>query len=369
MRSSRVLAVLASGAVAAGLVSAPANAAPSQVQDVFAEGLAGPLTIAVHDGGTQITATQSFAGLLTRHDQRGGTTVLVAGNGPDTEIVGVSLGARGTYYVETDYAAGTSHINRIDTRGASATVSDDLMAYEAYNNPDGGSTYGFSGLSNSCASKLATFEQSFPPGALPPLSSYHGIVESHGYQTSVGSRGDVFVADAAANAILSVDGRSGQIRTVAVIPATPATFTAQVAAGLEGQLEVDIPDCLTGATFIPEPVPTDVEIGSDGMLYVSTLQGWLGEMQPLSAVYRVNPDNGRTTKLAGGMHGATGLALHGKKIVVAEMFAGELSVIDEGSTTARTVLAVPSGPADVEVSGTAVFVSTMAGEILRTSLR
>ena len=84
-----------------------------------------------------------------------------------------------------------------------------------------------------------------------------------------------------------------------------------------------------------EPVPTDVEMGPDGMLYVSTLPGGPedGSLGANGSVYRVDPRSGRATWLAGGMHGATGLAVHGRDIVVAEMFAGEVSVIRKGTTT------------------------------------
>ena len=34
-----------------------------------------------------------------------------------------------------------------------------------------------------------------------------------------------------------------------------------------------LPDCVVGASYTPEPVPTDVEIGKDGRLYVSTAAG------------------------------------------------------------------------------------------------
>ena len=36
-----------------------------------------------------------------------------------------------------------------------------------------------------------------------------------------------------------------------------------------------------------EPVPTDVEVGPDGNLYVTTLGGGLGEQMPVGAVYRI----------------------------------------------------------------------------------
>src|SRR5699024_5680145 len=131
-------------------------------------------------------------------------------------VVGVSLGGGGVYYIQTDYEGWSSHVYRIGPRGDVTRVSDDLFAYEEMHNPDGGATYGFTGLSDSCEEELKAFEAD-NAGMLPPLSEYTGIIESHGYQTSVQGR-DVYVADAAANAVLKVDGRTGAISTVAVLP-------------------------------------------------------------------------------------------------------------------------------------------------------
>lgn len=291
---------------------------------------------------------------------------------PDAEIVGVSLGPGGVYYIETDYAAGTSHVHRVGPRGDVSQVSDNLFAHEMTNNPDGGVTYGFTGLGDSCAEELAAFEAEHA-GMLPPLSEYPGIIDSHGYQTSVHG-GDIYVADAASNAVLEVDGRTGAISTLAVTPATPVIFDAEVHATVEAGTGMEIPECLVGATFVPEPVPTDVEVGKDGMLYVSTLEGWMGEMLPLSSVYRVDPSTGASTWVAGGMHGATGLDLLGRDIVVAEMFGFQVSVVPHGSSSAQPLFAAHS-PADVEAHGNVVYATTgtfdeeNGGSVVRLRMR
>jgi DNA-binding beta-propeller fold protein YncE len=379
MRRTSLLAALCAGTLAATLAAAPSSAHGDhggrhrdRGPETIASGLVGPLTLAVHDSSSRIYVTQSFAGLLSKIDRRGNVTDLVANPNPDGEVVGVSLGRGGVYYVDTDYAAGTSHVNRVDRHGHVSRVSRDLFAYEAKHNPDQNQTYGFVGLSTSCAADLAQFEQD-NAGMLPPLSEYTGIVESHGYQTKVDGR-RIYVADAAANAVLRVDARTGKIRTVAVLPPLEVTFTPEVLGIVEGGTGMDVPDCLAGSTFMAEPVPTDVAVGKDGRLYVSTLQGWLGEMLPLSVVYRVDPHSGRVRWVAGEMHGATGLDVKGRDIVVAEMFAGEVSVIKKGRHTAKTLFTVPS-PGDVDVHGryvyatAGVFDETGNGSVVRYRMR
>ncbi len=80
------------------------------------------------------------------------------------------------------------------------------------------------------------------------------------------------------------------------MPPTPVTITADAAAANQ------LPACTVGLTYKFEPVPTDVELGPDGWLYVSSLPG--GPEDPsLGAngrVYKVNPKSGKVKLLAGG---------------------------------------------------------------------
>ena len=71
-----------------------------------------------------------------------------------------------------------------------------------------------------------------------------------------------------------------------------------------------------GKTFNGEPVPTDVELGPDGNLYVTTLGGGLGEQLPLGAVYRVDPASGKVTKMAGGLMSPVGIAIEPRRHVL-----------------------------------------------------
>ena len=153
------------------------------------------------------------------------------------------------------------------------------------------------GLSPECAAQLPPDE-----GLLP----YTGIKDSHPYAVTPTFFG-WYIADAAVNDILFVSW-FGQVRTVAVLPAqAPVLVTAEAAASGEQPL----PPCVVGSTFIAEPVPTDVEIGPGGNLYVSTLPG--GPEDPSlgarGSVYKVSPWRGKVSQIATGFAGAANLAV------------------------------------------------------------
>jgi len=148
----------------------------------------------------------------------------------------------------------------------------------------------------------------------------------------------VLVADAAGNDILRVRA-DGTISTVAVLPPQPTVVTADAADGL------GLPDCAIGLTYNFEAVPTDVEVGRDGQLYVSLLPG--GPEDPnlgaRGSVYAVNPQTGATHQIATGFAGATNLALGPDgTIYVAELFADEIAVVQGGSTVDTIPLPQPA---------------------------
>lgn len=273
--------------------------------------------------------------------------------------MGVTHGRNKTYHIESDYSGDvpTSHVVRTDKRGLREVVSDDFWEHEIANNPDAGKRYGFIGLAGECAGELRAWEEATE---MPFFSEYTGIVESHAYQLTLSGR-DIYVADAAANAILKVNERTGSISTVAVLPVFETKFTEAIKTGLEASLPPEaapLPDCLVGRKYIPESVPTDVKLDHRGHLYVTTLGGGAGEVAPLSRVYRIDPWSKKATVVAKGLHGATGLdrAPTGH-LFVAEMFAGRVSVINPGSSKARTLFEAPS-PGDVALSGTKLYATT-----------
>lgn len=364
MRTSSLAAGATILALAATLVTAPAQAhrGHDREPDVITDGLIGPLTLDVANRG-DVLVTQTFANTLSKIDRRGRVTDLhqFEASPEEGELVGVAYSGGNTYHVETDFTGEvpTSYIIKTDKKGRRTVVSDDLVAHEMTRNPDAHVTYGFRNLRGRCADELRELEEEidFPIG-----SEYPGIVESHAYQLDVHG-GNIYVADAAANAILRVNERTGKISTVSVLPASTITFTAELEAGLEAQMgqsvpDLDVPDCLVGKRYTPEPVPTDVQVSRLGILYVSTLEGGAGELAPLSKVYRVEPFRGRAGLVAGGMHGATGLALLPTgHIVVAEMFGNEVSIIRPLIGRATTLFEAES-PADVAVDGRTVYATT-----------
>ena len=139
-----------------------------------------------------------------------------------------------------------------------------------------------------------------------------------------------------------------------MLPPQRLTFTAESAAAL------GLPDCVIGKTYRFEPVPTDVEVGPDGLLYVSTLPG--GPEDPSlgarGAVYKVNPSTGTVWKLADGLLGATNLAVGPDGTVYAtELFSGRVSVVTKDAVT--PFVEIPNA-LSVEADADGLWVGTLA---------
>lgn len=379
MRKSTLAAGASIVALATTLVTVPAHAhGRAHEPEVVVDGLVGALTLAVADRG-DVLVTQSFTGTLSSVDTRGRVRDIRQLPNPEAgELIGVAYEKSSSYHIETDFsgAAPTSHVVKTSKNGRRTVVSGDLWAYETARNPDARNRYGLQGLSASCAAEVSALEEALGG---TPLNSYTGIIESHAYQLEV-HRGTIYVADAAANAILRIDERTGRISTAAVLPGVETTFTAELEASFESSLPegLEIPDCVVGSRYVAEPVPTDVQLDKHGKLYVSTLGGGAGELVPLSKVYRVDPRSGRSSVLAEGLHGATGLAVTNRgDVVVAEMFAGEVSLIRQHRRHVHvdTLFTTDAPPADVEVRGRTVYATTAdvfgdaTGALLKYRLR
>jgi hypothetical protein len=324
--------------VAATATGASAHRAPV-VSAPIVDGLAGPLQFEVgHDG--KVLVGQSFSGTVSTVDRNGTVTDLFNDPGVD----GVSKGAFGTViYTHTDGETGVVEL-RLHTPWGPKTIAS-TIDHETRKNPDAHQSYGLQGLSPECAAQI--------PADAPGLVPYTGIVESHPYAVTPAFFG-WYIADAAANDILFVDW-FGRVRTVAVLPAQPpVVVTAEAVAASE----VPLPTCIIGLTLITEPVPTDVERGNDGSLYVSTLPG--GPEDPSlgarGSVYKVNPWSGRSWRIATGFAGATNLAVSPwGGIYVSELFGGQVSKVVNGGPS--PVAAVPS-PSGLEWSGNKLYVGT-----------
>ncbi|RZU75934.1 hypothetical protein EV384_4512 [Micromonospora kangleipakensis] len=307
-------AVVAVAAMALVLPSAtPAAAATASAPIV--DGLAGPLQLAVGSDGT-VYVSQSFAGKLTAVGKKG-TTDLVST--PGAEIAGVAADGPGTVTFTTSGESEDGFFAEVRRVLASGKVRalGDVGEYEATVNPDQVNSYGFQGLAPGCAEQVPVEIGGDP---------YPGIVESHPYSVAILPDGSRIVGDAAGNDIVRV-APNGRISTVAVLPPQPFVVTAEVAAG------IGLPECTVGKTYNFEPVPTDVELGPDGLLYVSSLPG--GPEDPSlgarGSVYSVNLATGHVAEVAGGFLTATNLAVAPDgTIYVAEMFGNRISTVSAG---------------------------------------
>lgn len=300
-----------------GAMAAPAGADAS-VQDV-ASGLAGPLQFAVASNGT-IYVGQDFSGTLTEITKSGNRRDLDQVQGPgeiagvDAKSAGDVIYSKGTFDEQGNATSFT--LNR-RVNGTPSVVAD-ALAFEQTRNPDQKNTYGFVNLDAQCASQL-------PPEIGPP--TYNGIVDSHPYSAVLDGNGGRYVGEAAGNEILHVSA-TGQKSVVSLLPPQPARITAAAAAAN------GLPECTVGKVYRFEPVPTDVEWGTDGNLYVTTLPG--GPEDPSlgarGSVYQVNVTTGFAKRIVTGLAGATNLAIKPDgTIYVTELFANRVSKIVNGA--------------------------------------
>jgi hypothetical protein len=308
----------------------------------LAERLAAPLSLAV-DSEESVLVTQNFAGLLSRVNDDGTTTALYQGK-EGWDVGGVEIRHETTYFVESVGAgvgvpdALRGYLKSIDEDGDVRTIAD-LARYERKHNPDGDQHYGLgSDVSAECLAKWPEF----------PPARYKGTVDSHPYGVAVRS-GKAYVADAGANAILEVDLESGDISTLAVLPPRPAKIP-ESAARPEEEGGLGVPGCVAGEKYAFEPVPTDVEIGPDGWLYVTSLPGGpeSPELGVRGAIFKVNPWTGETKLWADSILTPTGLAIADNgDVYVASLFGDMILKFDCWGDHRSEFLTV-SQPAAVE---------------------
>ncbi|MBC7291214.1 MAG: ScyD/ScyE family protein [Actinotalea sp.] len=328
-----VIALAPLAALALGVAPAaahPAAAPPPQQPTVVVEGLVTPLSFDVTPRGDLYVA-QAFAGVLTHVTKAGDQHVLaVAAEGSSVGAVSV---AGGTVTWAERAGDGPVVVDAVLHRRAADgthTVAE-IFAYEVEANPDQVNTYGIQGLTDECA---AAIPEEIAPFVLP----YTGVPDSNPYASvTVGTT--TYVADAGANAILAVSA-DGVVSTAAVLPPVPITLTAAAAEGL------GLPECVVGLQYWAEPVPTDVEVGRGGWLYVTSLPGGPEDdsLGANGAVYRVDPATGAVELVARGFVGATDLAVAPNgTIYVTELFADRLSAITRtGEIVTVADLAMPA---------------------------
>ncbi len=348
MRTTRLLAALAATAVAGALVAVPAAEAAAPKPKTLTRHLLAPLSVAVE--GHDIYVTQNFGGTLSKlRPGKSPKTVYHAKGG--NEVGGVSVRKGHVVFTETASDPDTgepsdSWVKEITAKGKVKTIAH-MRAFENTHNPDSVISYGISDLDADCAAQ-------WPTDDFGPVS-YPGHLDSHPYATYQTAK-TVYVADAGMNAVVAITGK--KIRTVAVTPATSVPITADLATAM------GLPDCTVGHTYHGESVPTDVEQGPDGLLYVTTEGGGLGEQIPLGAVSSIDPTTGEITALAGGLLTPTGVAVTPNgDVLVAELFAGQIGLIKAGSSDVTPYAKAPL-PAAVEIAGGDVYatINVLPGE-------
>jgi hypothetical protein len=228
------------------------------------------------------------------------------------EIRGVAYGTTSGYAYATTGAGHRTATLTIAT--PNRRVVADLAAYERAHNPDGGRNYG---IDNPSACVTAAFK-ALDGGP----ASYRARVDSH--PVAVANGGSTwYVADAGANDVLRVDA-NGSVSLVATLPRQGFRFTARIASGL------GMPSCVNGKVYAAEAEPTDVEVGPDGLLYVTVLPG-LYDLGQGGSVYRIDPRTGRSARIVLGIAGASNVAVTSSgQVYVAELLAGRISAVRSG---------------------------------------
>ncbi|WP_243056873.1 ScyD/ScyE family protein [Nocardioides sp. SR21] len=338
MRRTPLIPVAA--AALALLSTSFAPAAHAAEPEVVVDGLVSVLSTAVAADGT-VYASQNFMSTITKVAPGGETTDIYADEG-QREVGALSV-AGDVLTFATTQQEGQPADARIytltpDGEGLAQDEIANTWAFEKAKNPDGKTKYGVFGLSKSCKKQMPKPMRKF---VLP----HGGIKESHPYATAT-SGDTTYVADAAANAIFAID-ESG-ISTLAVLPPVKVKVNKTLRKGL------GLPKCADGKTYKGEAVPTDVEVGPDGNLYVTTLGGAAGEAMPVGALYRVTTA-GAVTEMAPGLMSPVGVAFDGTTALISMLFPGIVLAAPLGGEP--TTFAELPFPGDVEVAGDSVYVT------------
>jgi hypothetical protein len=320
------------GLTLAGVVLAPPATATPTVT-TLSTAYTNPSQLAVHSSGRILVTDGRY---LTEAGRSG--SLAVGSKGGD--VAGVALDASGG-----TYAYGSSAWKRTDTWltiVGEHTVKASLMAYERRYNPDRKTHYGVVRPSKCVRDAFHALDG----GA----AGYTGRVASH--PVAVANAGSSwYVADSAANDILEVDAKGG-VAKVALLPRRAFVFTKRVVSAL------GMPSCVIGVKYYAEPTPTDVAVGPDGSLYVTTLPA-LYDLGQSGSLYRVDPRTRRVTRLTSGFAGAVNVAVTSAGTVyVAERLTGKISVV-RSSGLIRPYLSLP-GVTAVEAVGTTLYASVAA---------
>jgi sugar lactone lactonase YvrE len=317
MRRTALGAAVGALALTAGGVAAaaPAGAAPPPLPPgvtVLAGGFSQPAHVAFGPRGTLVVADIGSGAISKMSLRTGASWVLSSSLG---FAAGVDIGRDGHVYATSvlgDPETGPvpARVVRLGHHGK-VKVAVDTFAYEKAHNPDGQSQ------------------------AVDSLSNPYSVLKL---------KDRLIVVDAGANDMLEVRGH--HVRTLTVFPVSQNGPCAT-------QPEND------PGTFGCDPVPTDVEMGADGYLYVSGLGAFVE-----GHIWKVNPRTGKIVRSWDGLPPLTGIALgkHGT-IYAASLVANQVLRI---RGTDVDVVDIP-GAADAEYGHGMLVVSSFAGLILKVS--
>lgn len=348
----------------------PSTASPQ----VLASGLLSPLRVAVAPDGTAYVS-ENFSGKIDRVSRSGHTsTVYTDPHG--YEVGGLSLAGRRLMFTVTrsDQATGEntgSWLKVLTPSGRAHTIAD-LHRYEVKRNPDRLATYGLADLDPNNADDAACLAK-WPISTNGPAFSPGGV-DSHPYATYALRNGWTYVADAGGNDVLLVSPNGRSIKTVAKLPPIPLAIDAATAAGM------DLDPCFVGTRYYFEPVPTDVEVGPNGTVYVTSLPGGpegpeLGARGSVFAIqsthrstehfsaharHHVGSWTQEARPIVTGLAGPTGLAVTpGGDLYVAQLFGDRVSEVAlgrHGKARVKDVIST-TGPGEVEWTSRGLYIT------------
>lgn len=332
--STVTTAALALSATPAGASTIPV---PQHVTKTLSSQFVGPLQFAV-DGG-KVYVADAFTSTL---NLIGSSAPIAVGPNPakggDLAGVGVDPATHAVAYTTANGDHSVTNLT-ILSPGKKPVVAN-LAAFEKAHNPDAVNHYGTTST-NACV--VNALKKTGAP------VSYTGQLDSHPYAVTALGGGSWAVADAGGNDIVKVNP-AGQVSLIKVLPPQPVKISAAFAAAN------GLPKCVVGITYTFEPVPTDVELGPDHALYVSTLPG--GPEGPSGgnpgSVYRIA--GGAPVKVASGFAGATNVALNPYgNIFVAQISNGTIAEVVAGRP--RVIATLP-GVVAVEFANGHLYAST-----------
>lgn len=342
--ATAALLVLAS---ASGAQAAPPWDGPM----ALAEGLITPLHLAAGPFGS-VTVSEGVASRLTTVAGGEARTVYEA---LGWDVGGVDYDGGTLVFVESrgggpDPSPRVGLLKAIDPDGVVRTVTDQIARYGIDHDPDRDVRYGLSAsdvsAAGGCVAELAA-------AGIP--ASYTGAAvatDSHLVSVAVAG-GTAYVADAGANTVLAVDLRFGVISSVTVLPAMEAVLSD------ESTRALGAPSC-AGLRYAFEGVPTDVEVGPDGRLFVSAVPGGAAHdiAPPQGAVYRVDTLTGAVELYADELITPTGIALDAAgSLYIASLFGPGILKVAPGGGEAGLYLPA-FRVADVEVHRSRLFATT-----------